>query len=77
MNNVSLDQKEITVEYSPGSIWKNVDDICYMLATLNESEFVAISLDDGNRWLDPKATGVKAVNGLRFVAKKADIKITI
>ena len=61
-----------------GSLWVDSGDgEVYMLASITPKEYVAISLNDGNRFRNPYENITYAVEGLEFLGRDAKIIVEV
>lgn len=78
MNTVVLSDNIRMPSFNLGSIWENRADSELFILSRTESPthpFIAISLKDGNRWRDSRATAEAAVSGLELKFENAKITV--
>ena len=81
MNTVNVKTTPTTESpYKKGSIWKSKSGFHFILATVDVVgsglKYAAISLEDGNRWIEPDSDISKSVTHLTLVATECEITIT-
>ena len=64
----------LPVVYEAGDIFKSKNGSYFILACLGD-KYAAITLEDGNRWIQPQTQTHDAVDGLIFVGR--NLKITM
>jgi hypothetical protein len=61
-----------------GSLWIDQDNgEIYILAAIGPTDYVAVSLVEGNRFNDPNQSKVFAVQGLRFLGNGVKIIVEV
>lgn len=79
MNKVVYVNGEKPEEATQSSIWKSKLGELFLLACVKadsgSSEYAAISLMTGNRWVEPCFSKKEAVNGLDFLFGEAEITV--
>ena len=79
MNKVTFKSKTPKVVPLIGDIYTDEDkEYLYILSSIfieNKEQFVAIALNDGQRWTDPDAIN-EAVDGLTFVGRGMNISVS-
>ena len=67
MNKVKLERTTDSPSYWPGEMFKDAGGCVYLLCEISDKRFSAVSLRDGNRWLEPTASTKAAVKDLEFL----------
>ena len=76
-NKVTCTNKDNTNLLKRGSIYEDPNDgELYILAEVDNEVYAAISLENGNRWLNPSKDIDLAVDGLALISRSAEIEIT-
>lgn len=74
MNIVKVEMKNRKASYSEGTIWTFFGSF-YILAVVGSLKYCAINLENGKKLRNPESTPQKAVEGLAFYCKSANINI--
>ncbi len=76
-NKVTYKNRENVNLLKRGSIYEDPNDgELYILAEVDVEVYVAISLEDGNRWSDQSSCIQTAVDGLVLISRSVEIEIT-
>ena len=75
MNKVDLFIAKEPARVKLGDIWRSVYGDLYLVARCDRELYVAVSLQDGNRWNGMSKSIEAVVEGLEFVAN--NVRITI